>query len=69
MDKGKRLEIINRLKDCGFDYEQIKEIIQETRYAILDYLDGSIEYCSIDNIMQEFLGFGDDYLDALFIIE
>lgn len=69
MDKGKRLEIINSLKCAGFDSEQIKEIIYEVRYAILDYLDGSVEYSSIDQIMQEFLGFSDSYLNAIFTIE
>ena len=67
MNLPKKKQIFEDLKiRLGYDSEQVKEIIQEVRYKILEHLDGSVEYSSIDEIMQDFLGFSDEYLDAIF---
>lgn len=69
MNSSKKKEIYEDLKlRLGFDREQIAEVIEETRYRILEHLEGSIEFDSIDEIMQDYLGFSDAYLDALFTL-
>ena len=67
MNVSKRKQIYEDLKiRLGYDNEQVKELIQEVRYKILEYLDGSVEYVSIQQIMEDYLGFSDEYLDAIF---
>ena len=70
MENSKYLQIYNHLRlKYGYDDEQIKEIIEETRYDILEHLEGSVKYTSINEIMFDHLDFDDSFLDALFTLD
>lgn len=57
------------INNLGFFPEIADDIIQEVRFAILDYLDGKDDYSSIEQIMQEYLELDESYLPGIIILE
>ena len=69
-DKVIRKKIKKHLiNDLGFYPEIADDIIQEVRFAVIDYLDGKEDYSNIEQIMQEYLELDETFLPGIIIID
>ncbi len=52
------------ISEQGYYPEEAEDLIQECQYQIIDFYDGKRDYKSIEEILQDYLMVGEEWMDA-----